>query len=187
MQDRHLIEEIRHVSLSMFRKNFFGVYHGSISARIEEDHFLINTREAIFDEMTPESLIRLEIDHDDYRWSLASMDAPIHEAIYRQVPHAKYIAYAMPPYISAYALKHDTFEAVDYFGYRFFGRLEIHDAQPFHDWYARAPHAIANYFASRTDPIMLIRGYGIYAYDRSLIELAKKIAVLENSARLLLI
>ena len=35
--------------------------------------------------------------------------------------------------------------------------------------------------------MMLIRGYGLFAYDRDIIEMAKKIALLENSARLLML
>ena len=40
--------EIKKISLSMFRKNFFGVFHGSISARVEKNQFIINKQSAIF-------------------------------------------------------------------------------------------------------------------------------------------
>lgn len=30
------------MSLSMFRKGFLGIFHGSISARLEQDKFIIN-------------------------------------------------------------------------------------------------------------------------------------------------
>jgi len=58
--DKHLIEEIKHVSLSMFNKNFFGVYHGSISARISASGFIINKKEPILDEVTEDSFITLD-------------------------------------------------------------------------------------------------------------------------------
>jgi L-fuculose-phosphate aldolase len=187
MRDHHLIEEIQQVALSMFRKNFLGVYHGSISARIDVETFLINTKEAIFDEITAESLIRLEHGNLDYRRNIASMDAEIHEEIYQHIPHAKYVSFAMPPYVTAYALKHDTFAPVDYFGNMFFGEMDVYDPKHFADWYDRAPHAIVNYFKTQSTPLMLIRGYGLYAYDRDLTEMAKKIAILENSARLMML
>jgi len=187
MTDRHLIEEIRHLSLAMFRKNFFGVYHGSISARIDTESFLINTRDAVFDEITEASLIRLEHGVEDYRRHTASIDAGIHEAIYQRIPHAKYIAYSMPPYVMAYALAHDVFAPEDYFGDKLLGQIHIFDPETFHDWYRRAPSEIAGYFASHHGHIMLIKGYGVYAYDRDLTEMAKKIAVLENSARLIML
>jgi len=185
MAERHYAEEIGQVSLAMFRKNFFGVYHGSISARMDVGAFLINTREAMFDAMTPDALIALESGHVDYRWSQASLDAPIHEEIYQKIPQAKYIVYTMPPYVTAYTLSHARFVPQDYFGDKLLGEMEIVDPKRFSDWYDRAPYEIAAYFQNHASHLMLIRGYGVYAYDRDVIEMAKKIAILENSARLL--
>jgi L-fuculose-phosphate aldolase len=185
MYDHRLFEEIRNVSLAMFRKNFFGVYHGSISARIDEHAFVINTKEAIFDEIDARSLIRLESGHDDYRWNTASLDARIHEAIYRRIPHAKYIAYTMPPYVTAYAFAQPTIDPMDYFGDRMIGPIRVYDPGAFGDWYDRAPHEISEQFARESGHVMVIRGYGVFAYDRDLHDLAKKIGILENSARLL--
>jgi len=187
MTDHHLIDEIQHVSLAMFRKNFFGVYHGSISARIDSESFLINTRDAIFDEITAASLIRLEHGVEDYRRKTASLDASIHEEIYQRIPHAKYIAYSMPPYVTAYTLSHDLFVPKDYFGDSILGEIRVYDLQEFDGWYRRAPAAIAEYFARHPGHLMLIKGYGVYAYDRDLTEMAKKIAILENSARLMML
>jgi len=185
MTDRHWVDEIRHVALSMFRKNFFGVYHGSISARMDASVFLINTREAIFDEIGEDSLIQLDSNHPDYRWQQASLDAPIHEEIYRRIPHAKYIAYTMPPYVTAYTLTDDRFVPPDYFGDKMLGEISVYDPRRFSDWYDRAPFEIADYFKKNSGNLMLIKGYGVYAYDRDLSQMAKKIAILENSARLL--
>ena len=185
MADRHLIEEIQHVSLAMFRKNFFGVYHGSISARIDTGSFFINTKEAMFDEMTAEALIALDSGHRDYRWNQASIDAHIHEEIYQQIPHAKYIAYTMPPYVTAYTMSHEQFVPQDYFGDKMLGEMPVYDPKHFSDWYDRAPYAIADYFKHNPGQVMLIKGYGVYAYDRDVTEMAKTIAILENSARLL--
>ncbi len=185
MTDQHLIEEIRHVSLAMFRKNFFGVYHGSVSARIDSGSFLINTKEAIFDEIKKESLIELDSQKRDYRWNIASIDAVIHDEIYKQIPHAKYITYTMPPYATSFALSHDRLAPLDFFGDKFLGEIKVYDPGPFADWYDRAPYEIASFFKTESSHLMLIRGYGVYTYDRDLTKIAKKIAILENSARML--
>ena len=187
MTDRHLIEAITQVSLAMFRKSFFGVHHGSISARLDTGSFLINKKEAIFDEITADSLIRLDSDQPDYRRKIASIDAPIHEAVYHAIPHAKFIAYTMPPYVTALTLTHDLFAPMDYFGDERIGEMAVYDPGNFSDWYDRAPHEIAAYFKAHAGHLMLIRGYGVYAFDRDLPNLAKRIAILENSARLLLL
>ncbi len=185
--NRHLVEAIAHVSLAMFRKSFFGVHHGSISARLDVGSFLVNKKEAIFDEITADSLIRLDSGQPDYRQNIASIDATIHEVIYHKIPHAKYIAYTMPPYVTAFALTHDVFEPMDFFGDEQIGKIAVYDPGNFSDWYDRAPHEIAGYFKTRETNLMLIRGYGVYAFDRDLSSLAKRIAILENSARLLLL
>ena len=187
MTNQHLLEEIRTVSLSMFRKNFVGVYHGSISVRTSASAFIINKKEAIFDEISESSLIHLDILKRDYRWNMSSMDTPIHEQIYQEMPEAKYISYTMPPYMTAYTLSHAKLSPKDYFGDANIGEVLIYDPGNFSDWYNRAPYEITNFFKNNTQQLMLIKGYGLFAYDRDIIEMAKKIALLENSARLLML
>lgn len=171
----------------MFHKNFFGVFHGSISARTSENRFVINKKEAIFNEMDKDSLIHLNSLSKDYRWNLASMDTSIHEHIFKEIPQAKYICYAMPPYATAYSLKYDILSPEDYFGSKHLGEISVYDPKSFHDWYKRAPYEIATFFKNNQDQLILIKGYGLFAYDRDIIELAKRVALLENSARLLLL
>lgn len=47
MLDKKILQNLKTISLSMFRKNFFGIFHGSISTKLEEGHFLINKKDAI--------------------------------------------------------------------------------------------------------------------------------------------
>ena len=61
MDLKYCASEISNIALSMFRKNFFGVFHGSISARILHDSFLINKRTTIFDNLKEEDLIMSEM------------------------------------------------------------------------------------------------------------------------------
>lgn len=187
MDSQHLLKEIQSVSLSMFRKNFLGVYHGSISARTAPAEFLINKKEAIFDKINEDSLIHLDVLGRDYRWNMSSMDAEIHEQIYQDLPQASYACYTMPPYATAYSLNHSRLIPRDYFGNLNIGEIDIYDPGDFHDWYDRAPYEIANFFKNGQDQIMLIKGYGLFTYHRDIIEMAKRIALLENSARLLML
>ncbi len=184
MVEKNVIEELIDVSLSMFRKNFLGIFHGSLSAKIEEDHFLINKRESIFDEMTENDFIEI-YSKPDYRWKQASLDAEIHNNIYKYVSSAKYIAYTMPPYATAYSLDISTIRPKDYFGYQTFGELTIYDPKNFDTWYERAPNEIYRYFKEHETNIMVIKGYGVYTCHRDLPTLVKQIAILENSCRLL--
>ncbi|HEY9202901.1 class II aldolase and adducin N-terminal domain-containing protein [Sulfurimonas sp.] len=186
MNKEHLKKKLSALALSMFRKDFFGIYHGSISAKTESNRFLINTKEAIFDALDNSSLIELYY-KKDYRWNQASIDSNIHHSIYSQISDAKFICFSMPPFTTAYSLDHNIITPKDYFGYKELGSIDIVDPRSFDDWYERASSEIAYYFQSKKTDIMVIRGYGVYTFNRDIHEMAKKIAILEKSCRLLLL
>lgn len=181
-----LKEQLSSLALSMFRKDFFGIYHGSISAKTENNRFVINTKEAVFDALNVHSLIELYY-KKDYRWNQASMDAKIHHSIYSQITEAKFICFTMPPFTTAYSLDHNMIAPKDYFGYKEIGSIDIFDPREFEDWYDRAQSEITYYFQTKKTNIMVIKGYGVYAFNRDLHEMAKKLAVLEKSCRLLML
>lgn len=184
MELEHSINEIKMISLSMFRKNFFGVFHGSISARVEKNQFIINKQNAIFDNLKDDDLTLLS-SKKDYRWNDASLDADIHLNIYKNINEAKFVCYAMPPYATAYAMKHEKIIPKDYFGYMRFNEILVYDPKQFDDWYERAETEIYRYMVEKNTNIIIVKGYGIYAYSRSPQLLAKEIALLENSCKLL--
>jgi L-fuculose-phosphate aldolase len=93
----------------------------------------------------------------------------------------------MPPFTTAYSLEHNIITPKDYFGYKELGSIEIIDPKQFDDWYDRAQSEIAYYFQTKKTSIMVIRGYGVYSFNRDLHEMAKKLAILEKSCRLLMI
>jgi len=181
---KHLLGDLKHVSLSMFRKDFIGIFHGSISARVEQNKFLINKKNTIFDDVSDEDFISLRSNRD-YRWKEASQDADIHLNIYQNINEAKYICYAMPPFLTAYSLNHESIVPKDYFGSMKFGSIPIYDPKQFEDWYERADIEIYRYLKEAKINIIVIKGYGLYTYDRDITQLAKTIALLENSCKLL--
>jgi len=185
MNREHLKNQLSTLALSMFRKDFFGIYHGCLSAKTESNRFIINKKEAIFDDINENNLIELYY-KKDYRWNQASIDASIHHSIYSQISEAKYICFAMPPYTTAYSIEHNIITPKDYFGYKEFGHIEIVDPKQFDDWYDRAQSEIAYYFQSKKTDIMIIRGFGVYTYNRDLHQMAKKLAILEKSCKLLM-
>ncbi|MBR8462700.1 class II aldolase and adducin N-terminal domain-containing protein [Campylobacter sp. faydin G-24] len=184
MDLKHSINELKKISLSMFRKNFFGVFHGSISARNGRNQFIINRQNAIFDDLRDDDLVLL-FSKKDYRWNDASLDADIHLNIYKNINEAKFICYAIPPYTTAYAMKHQSITPKDYFGYTRFGEISVYDPKQFEDWYERAETEIYRYMIEKNTNIIIIKGYGIYAFARTSQQLAKEIAILENSCKLL--
>ena len=185
MVDKSTVKLLADLSLTMFRKNFFGIYHGSISAKIDQHDFMINTSDAIFDEMDENSFCSLNISKQDYRWHIASMESHIHATIYANIHEAKYIAFGMPIYTTAYTLNHNKIVLEDFFGKTTFGEITIYNPGDFSTWYKRNALEITKYLKESENNIMIIKGIGTYVYDRDIHELVKKIAILENSCRLL--
>lgn len=184
--DEYYYEILRKISLSMFRDRLFGIFHGSISAKIKENQFLINKKDAIFDSLDRDDFITL-FSKKDYRWQDASIDSDIHINIYKNIKEAKFVTYATPPYLVAYTLEHDFILPRDYFGVSKFKRIKIYDPKNYDDWHERAPYEICNYMINENNDIMVIRGYGVFAHARSAQQMAKKIAILEMSSKLLLL
>ena len=186
MNKDRLKNQLSNLALSMFRKDFFGIYHGSISAKTGTSRFLINRQEAVFDDINENSLIELYF-KKDYRWKQASIDADIHYSIYSNISEAKYICFTMPQFTTAYSLNHKIITPMDYFGYSEIGSVKIYNPKQFDDWYDRAQSEITHYFQNNKTNIIVIRGYGVYAYSRDLHDMAKKLAILEKSCRLLML
>ena len=185
MLDQDTVKILADLSLTMFSKNFFGIYHGAISTKQDEHSFMINTRDAIFDRMDEKSFCSLNINKQDYRWNIASMESDIHETIYANIHEAKYIAFGMPIYTTAYTLNHNKIVLEDFFGKTTFGEITIYNPGDFSTWYKRNALEITKYLKESENNIMIIKGIGTYVYDRDIHELVKKIAILENSCRLL--
>lgn len=185
MIDNHLVEEIRHIAHSLFHKNFFSVFHGSISARVSANSFVINTKDAVLDEINEDSLVKIDCQKRDYRWKIASPDVNIHEQIYETIPSAKYISYTMPPYATAFSLKHGKVLPSDFYGKTVLKEVIVYDPKNFDDWLDRAPYEVSRFFQEHDTHLLLIKGFGLISYDRDITEMAKKISILENSCRLI--
>jgi len=186
MNKRLIQTQLEKISLSFFRKDFFGIFHGSISAKTENSRFLINTCDAIFDSIDEKTLIELYF-QKDYRWNQASKDAMIHKNIYQKLSDAKFISITMPPYTLAYSLKHNIIIPKDYYGMKELGTIEIYNPKSFDDWIERSSSEITKYFLNHKKHLMIIRGYGVIAFNRDLYEMAKQLAILERSCRILML
>jgi L-fuculose-phosphate aldolase len=178
--------QIKSISLSMFRKDFIGIYHGSFSVKTNDSHFIINKRTAIFDHIEPSDLVELNF-KEDYRWKEASIDSKIHRSIYENITNAKYIAYTRPVFTMAYAMNHTKIIPQDYFGLTRFKSIPVFEPKQFDDWYERGEFEIYKHLKQEKSPITIVRGYGVYTYARDIQELAQMIDILENSCKLLVI
>ena len=182
----HLKSELSTISRSLFQDDFFGLFHGSISAKTDNNRFIINKKEAVFYDMKDDDL--LEVGHNkDYRWKESSIDTSIHSQIFSKISDAKFISFTMPPYATAYSFSHSLITPMDYFGNQEFDSIMIYDPKSFDDWYDRASSEIPQHFIHHETNIIVIKGYGVYAYSRDLATMTRRLAVLEKSCRLLML
>ncbi|BCZ17269.1 L-fuculose-1-phosphate aldolase FucA [Helicobacter sp. NHP19-003] len=183
--DQKLLEQLKKVSLSMFRKGFFSIFRGSISARMGATRFLINKNNAVFDNLDEESFIVLQ-DKLDYRWREASMDVGIHASIYRHFTEARFIAYGRPPHAIAYSLTNEYLIPKDYLGATLLGsKIEIYDPKSYKDWQDRSSVDILHYLQASKRHFIFIRGCGIVVYHRELQGLLKMLDLIEGSCEIL--
>jgi L-fuculose-phosphate aldolase len=91
----------------------------------------------------------------------------------------------MPNYTTAYTFEHDNIQFEDFFGKTTFGNLKVYDPGDFSTWYQRNALEVTKYLKESSNNVMIVKGVGTYVYDRDVHQLVKKIAILENSCRLL--
>ncbi len=179
-----LREEICNISRVMFEKNFFGAFHGSISAKLSNNRFFINSYNACFGSMATNDIVTL-YSKKDYRWNEASMDTPIHVSIYQNLSDAKSIAFCFPIFTMNYSAIHDVIIPHDYFGSKLGKEFIVYNPRNFESWHERAEVEIYRFFKEKKTRIMIIRDYGVFVYARDLIQLVKTITILENTCQML--
>jgi L-fuculose-phosphate aldolase len=93
----------------------------------------------------------------------------------------------MPPYATAYSLTHKEVVPEDYYGHQLLDKVAIYDPKDFSNWHIRAAYEITSFFKKSSNNLLLIKGFGLISYDRDITEMVKKVAILENSCKLLTI
>ena len=81
--------------------------------------------------------------------------------------------------------ENSTIEFEDYFGAMTFDTIEVYDPGDFATWHKRSEEEIVDSLSKNKNHMMIIRGVGMYGYDRDIMKLVRKIAILENSCKLL--
>lgn len=178
------LNSLKQTSLSMFNKGFFGLSYGSISQKIDANKFIINKNNAMLDRLD-ESYLVLLFTKKDYRWNEASIDSDIHLNIYNNIPEAKFMICSMPTYTIAHSINNEYLVPKDYLGSINFPKIKIYDPKNFDDWLERAPSEIFRYMLENHQNLIIIRGYGVVSYDRTLHSLVKNISIIENSCKIL--
>lgn len=111
----------------------------------------------------------------------ASLDAPLHLAVYRAIPETGAVLHSHGPHAIALTLDGRDFEPVDFEGWALFPRVPVLDI-PYARHVEDSPQQVATALAEC--PVAIVRGHGIFARGRDLDQAYKWNCSLEASARI---
>lgn len=130
------------------------------------------------DTLTPEALIACRLDGAPTNG--ASLDAPLHLAVYRNNPAARAVLHSHGPHSVALTLSGEDFVPVDFEGGFYFPRVPVINI-PYDQYLEKSPHQVAQTLALH--PITVVRGHGVYAWGETLDRAYKWTCSLEMSAK----
>ncbi len=90
----------------------------------------------------------------------ASMDAPLHLAVYQANPAAHAVLHSHGPYSVAMSMDNEEFYPADFEGQLYFSRVPVLTI-PYDQYQARSPQMVAEVLVDY--PIAVVRGHGVYA------------------------
>lgn len=111
----------------------------------------------------------------------ASLDAPLHLAVYRARPDATAVLHSHGPHSIAMTLAGGDFRPADFEGRYYFPVVPVLDI-PADQYLARSPDEVAAVLAEHR--ICIVRGHGVYAADATLDLAYKWTCSLESAARI---
>jgi len=110
----------------------------------------------------------------------ASLDAPLHLAIYQANPESRAMLHSHGPYSIAMTMDNEEFIPADFEGQLYFSRVPVITI-PYDRYTEQAPRLVSEVLAEY--PIAVVRGHGVYACAESLTLAYKWTCALELSAK----
>jgi L-fuculose-phosphate aldolase len=156
-------------------------HSGNLSVRCGDD-FWITPTGACADTLEADQLIRCRVDADPPTG--ASLDAPLHRAVYRENPAITAVMHSHGACSVAATLAGNRFQPVDFEGQLYFASVPVLDIA-YCDYLARSPREVAA--ALRDSPLVVVRGHGVYAGGKDLDQAYKWTCSFELSAKTFLL
>ena len=152
-------------------------HSGNASIRVDEDIWITPTG-ACADLLQADQLLRCPL-----RGPLcagASLDTPLHRAVYNSNPQTHAVLHSHGPYTVAMTMDGREFIPPDFEGQYYFKAIPVITI-PYAEYVAKAPAMVAEVLA--THPIVVVRGHGVYAHAESVNLAYKWSCSLELSAK----
>lgn len=130
------------------------------------------------DLLQPEDLIPCPLEGAPARG--ASLDAPLHQLVYRHNPEARAVLHSHGPYTVALTMDGNDFQPPDFEGWYYFKSIPVISI-PYETYLEEAPVRVAEVLARR--PLVVVRGHGLFACAPSVNLAYKWTCSLELSAK----
>jgi L-fuculose-phosphate aldolase len=137
-------------------------HSGNISVR-SGDHYWISPTGACADTLEADDLVRCAL--AEAPLPAASLDAPLHRAVYQNNPAAGAVLHSHGAYSVAVTLSGEDFVPVDFEGRYYFSRIPVLEIA-YQDYLTRSPGLVSEALARH--PIAVVRGHGVYACAETL-------------------
>jgi len=147
-------------------------HSGNASVCVGET-FWVTPTGACADTLEPDHLVACPLDGPCPEG--ASLDAPLHQSVYRAQPQATVVLHSHGPYSVAV-----SFAGQDFEGQYYFKRIPVLSVEH-EDYLEQAPQAVANALADY--PIAMVSGHGVYAWGETPNRAYKWTCSLELSAK----
>ena len=152
--------------------------HSGNASVLLGDTFWITPTGACADTLQVDHLVACQVDGTIANG--ASLDAPLHQAIYQQNTKARTVFHSHGPYTVAITMNGEDFVPLDFEGQLYFSTVPVISI-PYPDYIAKSPSQVAAVLSKY--PIMVVRGHGVYAWAESLNLAYKWTCSLEQSAK----
>jgi len=152
-------------------------HSGNASARVDGDLWITPTG-ACADLLEAADLIRGPIDAPPVAG--ASLDTPLHQAVYRKKPEAQAVIHSHGPYTVAMTMHGKAFTPPDFEGNYYFKSVPVITI-PYDRYIDLAAERVSEVLAEH--PITVVRGHGVYACAESINLAYKWLCSLELSAK----
>lgn len=152
--------------------------HSGNASVLDGDTFWITPTGACADTLKANHLVACHV--DEVIGDGASLDAPLHQAVYQQNKTARAVFHSHGPYSVAMTMNGEDFVPLDFEGQLYFAKVPVIRI-PYSEYVAKSPTRVAAVLSKC--PIMVVRGHGVYACAENLNLAYKWTCSLEQSAK----
>ncbi len=163
--DEEIFLEFRRIGLFLDRRGLISSHGGNMSVR-QGKKMLVKRRGAMLGDLHPWDIVEMSIEEIDSKIMIASTEALVHRAIYRETDHLA-VVHCHPAYTIALSLVEDEITAIDAEGAYNLKRIPILDLKlPIgpHEAAIHVPKMLNNY------KVVVVRSHGIFAGAETLEE-----------------